>query len=95
MPYEIAGILEATATKLMNEEGDAIGKITYAGILQSKYFAETMCTLLRIKTKFKDDEAINDFVTECVPYYFVSIDEIGREKANKLYEKFTELFNRV
>lgn len=93
-PYEIAGILESTATNFMNEEGVPMGKTIYAGILQSKYFAETMCVLLRMKTKFEDDDEVNNFIKECTPYYFVSIDQIGEKEANRLYGKFINLFNK-
>lgn len=91
---DIAIPLEARARRLWKDEDRPIGKIYDADAIQAETFAEVLMITLREKTQFRDDDEINDFIKDCASYLGVRGDEIKPDVANRLYERWKELFKR-
>lgn len=91
---DIAIPLEGDARHYFGDIGRPVTKIYDADSIEVCNFVEVMILLLREKTGFNNEhEEIDEFVSECAPYLGVSGNSIEPEIADKLYRRFTQLFN--
>lgn len=63
-----------------------------ADAIETYSYAEVMIILLRIKTKYRYKEKIDEFIEECKPYIGKSASEIGNEKSKQLMVCFKKIY---
>lgn len=91
---DIAIQLERDARYLFGDVDRPVTKIYDADSIEICNFVEVMILLLREKTGFNNEhEEIDEFVRDCAPYLGVSGNSINPEVADRLYQRFSKLFN--
>ena len=88
----IAIPLEAKASSLFDRNNRAVDVIYDADSIESGYFAEVMIILLRMKSSYKiGQEEIDRFVIDAAQFVGKSANEMERDTAQMLFDKFTAL----
>lgn len=90
---DIAIPLEGTASSHYGRIGRPMGTIYDADAIDVGTFVEVMIILLRERTDMADEiEGIDEFVRECSPYLGMSGNLIPKETAQRLFDKFNDLY---
>ena len=90
---DVALPLEMCARQFFGCTERSTDKIYDADAIKVSSFVEVMIILLREKTSFdRGNEAVDNFISDCMPYWGKAKDSIESEVADELYTRFTDLF---
>ena len=91
---DVAIPLEMIARHYFGLNGNRGEYIFDADAIEAGHFIECMSIILREKSHYSwDDNNVEDFITECKPYFALSGHDIPNEVAQRLYDQFEKVFN--
>ena len=93
--HSLALELETTARKIMNFNDSPIGTIYDSNSIEYENFIEVMVILLKVKNNFTADEKIEIFANKYNPYARKSMNDMGIETANAIYNEFKRLLASI
>ena len=93
---DIALPLEMEARVYYSLNGNRGETIFDADAIESGHFIECMSILLRAKSHYSwSNENVENFLEECKPYFGVNGNNIPKDTAQDLFDRFLEIFKTL